>query len=124
LNLKLSTLDEANQKRRKLAQLYIDGLEGVSGLRENDYGKSVYHLFVVKVESRKRFQEYLHDGGVQTLIHYPVPISEQKAFQSQKGEIFPVTQQFASEIVSLPLYPELSNDSVNHIIEIVNDYDR
>ena len=68
--------------------------------------------------------EYLKSHGIQCLIHYPVPIHEQKAFPGKTGENewYPHTERFANEIVSIPIYPELSEEDRGKIVKVINEF--
>jgi dTDP-4-amino-4,6-dideoxygalactose transaminase len=89
-----------------------------------DYGRHVYHLYVVRCPYRDELKSYLAEHGAGTGIHYPVPIHLQEAYRDlgyQRGD-FPVTEACADEILSLPMYPELREDEVKEIVELVKDY--
>lgn len=120
LRVKLQYLDKWNLRRRAIADLYRKGLKGVACLTEHDYGQVNYHLFVVKTPRRDALSAWLEKEGIKTLIHYPVPINEQKAFPGQKDEIMTCTREFAASILSLPMYPELTDREVENIIEKIN----
>lgn len=122
LRAKLPYLDQWNQKRRQIAARYREKLEGVECLQEHSYGQMNYHLFVIKTPHRDELMKWLEENGIKTLIHYPVPIHRQKAFPGQKEEGMPRTQEFAGSILSLPLYPELTESEVETIIHTVNRF--
>jgi len=71
---------------------------------------------------RDLFMEYLNNKGIQTLIHYPIPINEQKAFQYQKDEIFEVSRKFSNEIFSIPIYPDIRKETLVEIVKAINEY--
>lgn len=122
LNVKLKYLDQGNQERNEIALQYQNNLHTVECLTEENYGKQVHHLFVVKSPHRDQLAEYLQSKGIQTLIHYPIPINRQKAFGWQKDEAMENSQLFADSILSLPIYPGLSKQHINQIIQTVNDF--
>lgn len=122
LNVKLKYLDRGNQERRRLASLYRDRLKTVECLKEEPYGKSSYHLFVIKTPFRDALALNLQEKGIQTLIHYPLPVSQQKAFLWQNDRVFPESSGFAGKILSLPLYPGLSDQRVDYIIKSINEF--
>jgi dTDP-4-amino-4,6-dideoxygalactose transaminase len=122
LRVKLSRLDEWNQRRREIANDYRNGLRTVACIDVKEYGIPNYHLFVVKSSYRDRFLKYMEDNGVQCFIHYPLPINRQKAFPYQKDEHFPVCKEFADSIVSIPLYPELEPGKQEKIVRIINEF--
>ena len=122
LNVKLKFLDLMNQKRQEIASLYRNQLQTVECLKEESYGKHANHLFVIKSKNRDKLLEHLHKNEIQSLIHYPIPVNCQKAFLGQKDEIFENSAMFADDILSLPIYPGLSEKDINRIIKTVNEF--
>jgi dTDP-4-amino-4,6-dideoxygalactose transaminase len=123
LRAKLPMLQSWNQSRRRIATIYRESMSNVEPMVEHDYGRAVYHLFVVGVDGdRDEFIGFMKDGGVQTLVHYPVPIIKQKDFSGQETADFPASSGFAESIVSLPIHPHLSDDAVRTVIERVKDW--
>ncbi len=120
LRVKLRHLDEWNNKRREHAKLYNELLENVSGIKtpvEKDYTKHVYHLYVIRCKNRYELQQYLTSKGVSTGIHYPIPVHLQRAYKHleyNKGG-FPITERYANEILSLPMFPELTDEEIKYI---------
>jgi len=123
---KLKHLDAWNARRRQIAQFYGAHIRNqtVTLPQEQEYGKHVYHLYVVRVRRRQEFQEYLASHGIRTLIHYPVPVHLQESYRDlgYKEGSFPVSEELAKEIVSLPLYPELTDEEVSYICNVVNEF--
>jgi len=122
LNVKLKYLDEMNQKRQKIASVYRKQLQTVECLKEENYGTQSNHLFVVKSANRDKLMEHLLNNGIQSFIHYPIPVNRQKAFNGQKDEIFEISDRFADSILSLPIYPGLSKNAINQIIQTINEF--
>ncbi len=122
LNVKLQYLDRWNMVRRQIASVYRDRLQTVECLEEKKYGEQVFHLFVVKTRYRDALMKVLGEDGIQTLIHYPVPVNRQKSFPGQKDEILGNSSVFADSILSLPLYPGLSLQSVETVINKINEF--
>jgi len=119
LRVKLKRLDEENQKRNKLAEQYLAGLEGLplGPPKRRDDCAHVYHLFVIRTNDRKSLQDYLGENGISTSIQYPVPIHEQAYYKSLvQNKSLPVTEKLAKKIVSLPIYPELSLEEIKRVI--------
>jgi dTDP-4-amino-4,6-dideoxygalactose transaminase len=119
LRVKLRHLDEWNAARRNLASLYGELLASSGAVLPFDAPESdhVYHLYVVQVEGRDHVIAELAARGVGTGIHYPVPIHLQEAYRERgfgKGS-FPVTEAAAGRILSLPMYPELTEDGVRRV---------
>jgi dTDP-4-amino-4,6-dideoxygalactose transaminase len=121
---KLIHLREWNAVRRQRAESYQGMLSAIESLTlpyEPEWSKAVYHLYVVRARNRDDVQRYLKDAGIGTGIHYPVPLHLQKAYAYlgyQRGD-FPVTEKVASEILSLPMYPQLSCADQQVIAETV-----
>lgn len=124
LDVKLLYLDLWNGRRRKIAEYYSGNLKNVVCLSHSEHVNSNYHLFVVKHPNRNAFLEHISKKGVQALIHYPVPVHMQKAFSYQIIGSFPESVEFADTIFSLPMYPELTDEQVEKIVNIVNSFER
>ena len=124
LRAKLSFLDEWNHKRAIIAAYYKKHIKGVEFLEEHEYGSSANHLFVIKVSDRDKWVSYLNANEIGVLIHYPIPIHEQKAFLYQKQEELKCAENFTSKILSLPMYPELSEEELHKIVTVINNYGR
>jgi dTDP-4-amino-4,6-dideoxygalactose transaminase len=122
LRVKLKQLDVWNQRRRMIAKRYKDELKNVTCLVEHEYGEAVYHLFVIKSDKRDELMEYLKINGIQSLIHYPITVTKQEAFITQKEEVFSASEKFVTSILSIPIYPELTDEQVTEIITILNNY--
>lgn len=125
LRIKLRKLEGWNSRRYEIAQLYREGLAGsnIRHVQETGCGTHVYHLFVVRVGDRDRVADSLKTKGIQPVIHYPIPIHLQDAYRDSgmgKGS-FPVTEKAAGEILSLPMFPELTDDQANHVISVLLD---
>ena len=125
LRARLPRLAAATAARRRLAAGYRASLlsTGVQVPRECDDGH-VYHLFPVLVAERDRFQAHLRAAGVETLIHYPVPIPRQPAAAAWSPAMCPVADRVTSEVVSLPLYPSLSPDALAAVTAAVAAFPR
>ena len=122
LRVKLKYLDKWDENRRKNAHLYTklfkeNNIDLVLPY-EADYAKHVYHLYPVRVKNRKEVMEKLAEKGIRTLIHYPIPIHLQEAYKDlghKKGD-FPVSEKCCEEILSLPMYPELSEEEIKYVV--------
>ena len=127
LSVKLAHLTEWNQKRRQHAKEYDGRLQDIEGAvvvpYEAPYSRSVYHLYVVRVNDRDHIKRVLAEGGIGTGIHYPIPLHLQRAYRHRgyvQGD-YPVTERVASEILSLPMFPELSSGQRGRVIQRVLD---
>jgi len=87
-----------------------------------DNGTHVFHLFVVRVENRDDFMAYLTSNGVGCIVHYPTPPHKQKALFDYHNLPLPITEQYHDEVVSVPLYPSLSENQIQYIIDVLNAY--
>jgi dTDP-4-amino-4,6-dideoxygalactose transaminase len=127
LRVKLPHLDEWNDKRRTLAVEYGRGLpSSVMKPGEMAWAKHVYHLYVIKTPERDRLRSYLESRGVASGIHYPVPIHLQDAYRSYCGGnavSLPVTEEVTAEILSLPIYPELTIEQLDHVCSCIRDFE-
>ena len=121
----LHTLDAETARRREIAERYFEAFRGLPlGLpEEQEYARAVYHLFVVKHPRRAAFMAALAARGVGTAIHYPVALHLQPAYASLGGKRGDrkVVERGADEIVSLPVYPELSDAQVGAVIAAVKE---
>ena len=128
LGAKLPHLDDWNQRRWEIAQRYNEGLEE-SGVGIPTTPKSVrnaYHIFPIMVDDRDGFQAKLREAGVQSIVHYPVPLHLQPALAGsgyEPGE-FPYSEWACSHELSLPIFPQLRDDEVDSVIEIVKETHR
>jgi dTDP-4-amino-4,6-dideoxygalactose transaminase len=124
LRVKLTRLDEWNKTRREIAKHYTELLEQIDIKRpvEKGYAKHVYHQFVVQLSQRNELQRHLKRNGVQTQIHYPIPVHKQKAYESFGDSAdLSVTETACAEILSLPLYHTLTFDEVSRIAELIRN---
>jgi dTDP-4-amino-4,6-dideoxygalactose transaminase len=113
LHAKLKRLLEWNKKRRQHAESYrqlLEKCEGVMLPYQPSWSRAVYHLFVIRVADREQLKDHLAAGSIGTGIHYPIPLHLQNAyatFRYKRGD-FPVTERVAIEILSLPMFPGLT----------------
>ncbi len=124
LHAKLKKLEGWNEKRRALAKEYSRLFEGAADVilpHEPAWSKAVYHLYVVRVQGREKLQADLSAAGIGTAIHYPIPLHLQKAYQrlGYKAGDFPVAERVAPEIVSLPMFPQLTFEQARTVAEKV-----
>jgi len=129
LKTKLAHLDGWTEKRREIAALYSELLAGVSYVdvpREAVPGKHVYHLYVIRTRRRNELKEFLEQEGVQTRIHYPRCLHLQEAFEflSYRPGDFPVAEEAVDEILSLPMFPELTRDEVEYVANSIKKFYR
>ncbi|MEN6326648.1 MAG: DegT/DnrJ/EryC1/StrS family aminotransferase [Syntrophomonas sp.] len=122
LRVKLSHLDEWNERRRKLAACYHEGLDAVMPLSMvPEWAEPVWHLIVVRSLERDHLRDYLLSNGVGCGIHYPVPPHLQPAyaeFKLSQGN-FPLTEAISNEVLSLPLWPQMSRSDVERVVNLL-----
>ena len=126
LRVKLSHLDELIAERRKIASQYLRGI-GNPLLRlpvTRKGAEHVYHQFVVRTRGRDYFQEYLNHNGISTVIHYPIPPHLAECYHRlgyQKGD-FPITERYAGEVLSLPMFNGMRQEEIEYVIQVCNNY--
>lgn len=124
LNVKLRHLDDWNALRRARAARYHELLQdcGVVLPREMSYARHVYHAYVVQSDARDELRRRLSNAGIQTGIHYPVPIHLQPAYASlgsRRGD-FPETERLSDRVLSLPMFPELTDEQMKAVADSIH----
>lgn len=126
LRVKLPHLDADNQKRRVVAETYLKKLPQTHCQLVPpyvaDYGKPCWHLFVVRVQQREKFIDFLRDHGVGTAVHYPIPPHQQPAYSEWNDRSYPITEAIHREIVSLPISPAHTPEDAVKIAEVIHDW--
>lgn len=127
LRVKLSHLSELTREREKIANRYLKEIKNskieLPKIRQG--ATSVWHLFVIKTDERDRFQKYLEENGIDTVIHYPIPPHLSRAYKKlgyKKGD-FPITEKYAETVLSLPLYNGMTREEQTYVIEVINNYE-
>jgi len=120
LRVKLPHLESGNLSRRVHAQRYNEALQDVMEIVtpvEASYARHVYHVYAIRVRERDGVMAQLQENGIGCGIHYPVPIHLQEAYQSLrfKKEAFPVSERLAREFISLPMFPELTEEQIDYV---------
>ena len=126
LHKKLKRLAEGNEKRRQSASLYNKLLSQVNGVvtpYEPDWSRAVYHLYVIRAKNREELQKHLTEKKIGTGLHYPLPLHLQKAYEylGYKEGDFPVSEKVATELLSLPMYPGLTESQQEYVVECLRD---
>jgi dTDP-4-amino-4,6-dideoxygalactose transaminase len=128
LKVKLQYLDSWNRRRRELAASYRRILSPLPLQIPEiiDGAEAVHHLFPVCVQQRDAVSGFLKQRGIETGVHYPIPLHLQPAFRSlgHKSGDFPVSEKIASETLSLPIFPEMTNEQLNHVCESMGEFFR
>lgn len=126
LLVKLKHLNNWNRTRLKIAKEYNRLLQNTPAILPEISTDSshIFHLYVIRVKNRNKLADYLRSKGISTGIHYPIPIHLQKAYKHlnhQKGD-FPITEKLAEEILSLPIYPEMTQNDIAYITETIKRF--
>lgn len=128
LDVKLNFLEQETAYRRKIAQMYLQGISNpliqlpiIQG-NATKYQQHVWHLFVIRTQHRDALQQYLAQNNIQTLIHYPIPPHQQSAYQEWNHLSFPISEQIHQTILSLPISPIHTKQQILEIIEVINAF--
>ena len=126
LNIKLKYLEQDNRRRREISKYYRENiinpkiiLPKIAPDRELGH---VWHVFVVRTEERDKFQKYLSENGIQTIIHYPTPPHKQGAYKEWNNMNLPITEEIHNTIISLPISPVMTDEEVKKVVEVVNEW--
>jgi dTDP-4-amino-4,6-dideoxygalactose transaminase len=128
LGVKLPRLEWSNNGRRRAARAYEKGLAGIKAIvvpkGPADELAHIYHLFVIRTPKREALQHFLHEKGIQSGIHYPIPIHRQPAYAELVGSAprLPVTEKISDEILSLPMFPEITQEQIDRVCAAVAEF--
>ncbi len=131
LDVKLKYLDSSNQRRREIAQYYMDHIHNEKVLLPSvadgkvpvaDYMGHVWHLFVIRSENRDKLQAYMNALEIQTSIHYPIPPHKQSAYKEWNNLSLPITEKIHREVLSIPISPIMTNEEVIAIVDALNNW--
>ncbi len=124
LRVKLPHLPAETVRRQGIALAYRQGIQNpfIVLPTVNDELQHVWHLFVIRTEHRTQLQTWLSEQGVQTLIHYPIPPHQQRAYSSWAHLSLPITEQLHQQVLSLPLDPTMSQQDIQAVIDAVNGF--
>ncbi len=126
LRVKLTHLEELTRERQKIAQLYLEGIHNDKIVLPLTAPGSdhVYHLFVIRTEERDKLQQYLLDNNIHTQIHYPIPphLAQCYTHLGYKRGDFPITELYANQCLSLPLYNGMTEEEIGYVVDVINRY--
>ena len=125
LNVKLKYIQDDIDNRRKVADYYLNNIKNENIILPTVIEEEghVWHLFVIRTKNRVKLQKYLLDNGIQTLIHYPIPIYKQKAYEEYENLNLPLTEQIHQEVLSLPIGEHISNMDLSYVVKVVNEFE-
>nr|WP_297939118.1 DegT/DnrJ/EryC1/StrS family aminotransferase [uncultured Lachnoclostridium sp.] len=124
LDVKLKYLDEDNEKRRRIANEYLNKIANKKIIlpRIKSDESTVWHVFTVRTEKRDEFQKYLKENGIESIIHYPIPPHKQLAYKEWNNDCYPISEEIHRTIISIPISPVLSFAECQKIIDVINLY--
>lgn len=124
LEIKLKHLDSDNESRRAVAKFYHENITNNKIVLPECVSEEghAWHLFVVRCEERDRFQAYLKDNGIETIIHYPIPPHKQEAYKEYNHLSLPITEKIHREVLSLPISPIMSKEQAEEVVRVVNNF--
>ncbi len=127
LRIRLKTLDEDNKRRREIANSYTQAFQNIKDLIPPPEFKdrlSVYHRYVVRTPKRDELASFLKAKGIETGVQYPLPLHKQEAWIKEGFERYelPVSEKICSQVLSLPLYPELEEEEIQYVIKSVKEF--
>ncbi|WP_165020406.1 DegT/DnrJ/EryC1/StrS family aminotransferase [Dysgonomonas sp. ZJ279] len=123
LSVKLKYLDDDNNRRKEIARYYSENIKNEAVILPiiSDYDSHVFHIYAIRCQQRMKVQTALLQDGIQTQIHYPMAIHKQPAYKELEGDSLPVSEKLQDEILSLPIYPSLTNEEMDKIVSCIND---
>ncbi len=124
LNVKLKFIQHDIEARRKVANYYLENIKNPLILLPEVLNQEghVWHLFVIRTNSRAKLQDYLNEKDIQTLIHYPIPPHKQVAYKEFNDLSFPITEKIHRNILSIPIGPVLKKEEVINIVKTLNEF--
>ncbi len=131
LRVKLRYIDRETRRRREIALAYARGIENPAIIQPISPDETMsrlqnhaFHLYVVRTPMRDALQQHLHKAGVQTVIHYPIPPHQQKAYAGWNSQSYPLTEGIHEQVLSLPISPIMNDEEVRQVIKVCNNFAR
>ena len=126
LRVRLSHIKELEDEKRKICTRYLNKINNPDIILPSirDGATHIWHQFVIRTERRNELIEYLEGKGIGTIIHYPIPphLSEAYSYLGHKKGAFPITEQYANTVLSIPLYNGMTEDELDYVIEALNEF--
>ncbi|HIH00770.1 TPA: erythromycin biosynthesis sensory transduction protein eryC1, partial [Thermoplasmata archaeon] len=127
--VQLRSLETWNERRRRVASKYHESLNDVEGLhlppQPTDQVLPVYHLYTVRTEMRDQLRKHLDGAGVQTGVHYEIPIHLQPIYREMYGfseGTLPITERLCKEVVTLPMFPDMTDEQIDYVCEKTKEF--
>lgn len=127
LREKLKKLDKWNNKRREIANIYLNQIKNPNialPLKSDNIFEHIYHVFVIRCKERDKLEEYLNERGIGTVKHYPIPMHRQLAYKDLgicQGEL-PIAEEISRTVLSLPMYYGMTDEEIQYVINAVNKF--
>ncbi|EKQ50165.1 MULTISPECIES: DegT/DnrJ/EryC1/StrS family aminotransferase [unclassified Clostridium] len=126
LRVKLKYLDKWNADRQRIAKLYLEGINNSKIILPyiTSVSESIWHVFAIRTEYRNKLESHLKDNGIDTLVHYPVPIHLQKAYKELEYKIgdFPLAETISKTVLSIPIWYGMKDEEIDYIIKVLNKW--
>lgn len=126
LDIKLRYIDDVNNRRRKIAYRYLSEINNekicLPDLVNDDKNGHVFHIFTVRTKERDIFRNYLKEQGIESLIHYPIPVHMQKCYKQYVNSSCPISERLQNEIVSIPISSVMTENEVSIVVNAINNY--
>lgn len=126
LRVKLQHLPELTAERMKISEAYLRNIRNsrIKLPKIRDNATAIWHQFVIRCEERDRLQEYLKEHGIDCIIHYPIPphLSEAYRYLGMKKGSLPITEKYAQEVLSLPLYNGMTKEECQYVTDCINNF--
>jgi dTDP-4-amino-4,6-dideoxygalactose transaminase len=126
LRVRLRHLSELNAEREEICSKYLRNINNPLIIKPSlrDKSTTVWHQFVIRCKTRDNLKQYLEDNGIGSIIHYPIPphLSEAYRYLNMKRGSLPITEQYADEVLSLPLYNGMTDAEIYKVVEVINNY--
>lgn len=124
LDVKLKYLDDDNERRRQIAKLYREKIKNPNLILPQVYdGRAhAWHIFAIRTENREKLQKYLEENCIQTNIHYPTAPHKQPAYKEMGHLSYPISEEIHKTILSIPISPVITQDEVQKVIKVLNEY--
>lgn len=126
LAAKLPHLNKMNEERRRIAQMYIDGIKNTEVILPYvpDYAKPVWHIFALRCQRRDELEKFLNNSGIGTNKHYPIPMHLQECYKDlgYKKSVFPIAEEISATELSIPMYYGMTDEEVQYVIDRINEF--